>query len=285
MPKRKREPSSESSTKPPKKRQKKEKKQCKRNQITDWNHVTDSKIQTLIKKLEPRKVFLPEKGVAMIGIDYSINAPAMTIFTDTHFDIYYIRGSNGNIRVRDCKCKNFDQVMRFHPLVGPSKIMFELMDGERLKYYDYLSELFVPIIKELAKKKKIFIGIEGYSHQSTFRGQITNTFTRLVECQTILRSKLNEFPMYILSPKSIKKHFAANGNANKRVMAEAWLGFGFPDIGPPMGKKKMLEYKDSCKPMEDIVDSLAIALTLSTMYYTFQPESTGTCLDVERRGS
>lgn len=240
--------------------------------MIDINELRENKVHELARKLEPRKFFVNNKDVTFIGIDWSVNHPAMIIYTKGRFDVYYVNLLNG-VENPVPFPTNFDNAkLYFHPFPYESKETFEAYDKKRLEFYDTLSNKFISAIKEkVDENKPVFIAIEGHSQQSTVKGMILKSYPWLIESQVIFRlklKKLNLGPLFIFAPTAIKKFFSGNGRSGKMDMAKAWRTF-LPEIGPCLGKKPMLEYKANTKPMEDIVDAMAVTLLVTSFIFTF----------------
>ena len=112
----------------------------------------------------------------------------------------------------------------------------------------------------IGKVDNSVVGIEGYS----LGGMGTSATSMLCELGGCLRMQLCELgqPIYEIPPTSIKKIFSKSGKADKDVMYKAFKGiYGLPDIHP-MANLVEAKYKHVPCPINDIVDSFAVALLL-----------------------
>lgn len=204
-----------------------------------------------------------------IGIDFSINYPAISVISDNKIEYY-----------------SFYRPEEFTKFTKNQKLMFELLSeiptynhtilsnkvqktdnyqhNERSKLDDALS-ISNTIYQTISKYDDVNLGIEGVSYNS-----YGNTGIDLASYQFILRYILlyqNNISFDIISPTSIKK-IAGKGNYNKNQMAFSYINntINCETLDKCEVRKMLFNNQDlffrnqkSNKVWEDIVDSYFIA--------------------------
>jgi hypothetical protein len=173
-----------------------------------------------------------------IGIDYSLNSPAICIHTGDKF-------SFENCKFRYIAQKKSHIIMneQFYGIERDGSLIFEC-GIERYNYNknQLLSNLFL-----CNKEYKVLI--EDFSFGSTGRS-ILNIAENVATLKYSLRYE-HDIKYHIISPKTIKKFATGSGNSAKEVMIECFekeTGF---DILNFFDVKKL----KNPKPVDDIVDS------------------------------
>lgn len=167
------------------------------------------------------------------GIDYSITCPAITIGNSKDYT----------------KCKSFFYIdsKKFEGKFGDNVYgMLALPYESQMQRIDNLSEWAMAIIR---KFKVTQACIEGYS----FASQSGRAFD-LGENGGLLKYKLykENVDFIIAPPKTLKKSFSGNGNANKLVMYESFL-----QKTNGIDLANLLNTNPEKNPISDIVDSYA----------------------------
>jgi len=182
----------------------------------------------------------------IIGIDYSLNSPALCISETNEI----------GISIKDCT---------FHFLTAKKKYQGEVASGvygyEYPKYYsdniqrfDLISEWVLSFIKS-----DTMVFIEGYSFGSKGQGLF-----QIAENCGILKHKLmlNKKSNYsTIVPSVVKKRATTKGNANKELMYEQFMKDGGEDLVSQLGMNKL------SNPVTDIVDSYYIMRTGNEDWY------------------
>ena len=179
------------------------------------------------------------KTKTIVGIDYSLNSPAVcistnggTAFSDCYF--YYLTSKKKHIG------KMLENVIGYEHKEWKSPI-------ER---FSNLSGWVLHILDTLHKKqtnKHVFI--EGYSYGS--KGQ---AIFQIAENCGILKYRLQEanIPYETVVPSVVKKGATGKGNADKDMMYEAFVKETKIDL------KKLLDTDKVGNPVSDIADSYFI---------------------------
>jgi hypothetical protein len=105
---------------------------------------------------------------------------------------------------------------------------------------------------------EVRVNIEGYA----FGLAHSAGASRLYELGGIVRQMLftHDFPYVEIPPSRVKKLFCGRGNADKRDMYLEFRDRGFPNLIQTMKFKKITNNNNVPCPVQDIVDSVALAL-------------------------
>jgi len=207
----------------------------------------------------------------LIGIDFSINSPAICVNIDDDrlklISFFNTGGSNWGLS----KSKKWDNhktlmgndlatVIPYTRQIDQSSYVDE--QKSKMKEAIDLSNLIIDTIKPYKDMGEVKVGLEGFSYGST--GQ---SYIDLIMFNSFLRKDLvNVFGydnIYIVSPTDGKKKFSGKGNATKDVMIDAFL---HNYIQSPLIEKlplynfykdKQIDYRN-IKPIDDIIDSIGI---------------------------
>ena len=178
------------------------------------------------------------KKTRTIGIDYSLNSPAVCINDEEEFDI--------------TKCK-------FHFLTTKKKYQGNIAKdvyGEEYPLYKTPEERFDGIsnwVLSLIKDIHSYVYIEGYSYGSKGQGLF-----QIAENGGLLKHKLWKSPnveFNIIVPSVVKKRATGKGNADKQMMYEQFMKDGGTDLVSELGMNKLNN------PVTDIVDAYYIMRT------------------------
>lgn len=209
-----------------------------------------------------------------IGIDFSLNSPAMTVKTEDgnyHFISFYNDGG------RDPK-KPTPKAFQIHKELSESGTIIalpynrqvgndEALIREREKLTDgkMIAYKIITAIQSFVGDSDVKIGLEGFSYGST-----GNSFIDIVQYNTFLRSVIvDNFgvdSLYVFPPSHIKKN-AGKGNANKHYMANAFQSNVFNDDYLSSHKlwiwSKDKDFTEKIpKPLDDLYDSYFILYSI-----------------------
>lgn len=209
-----------------------------------------------------------------IGIDFSLNSPAMTVKTEDgnyHFISFYNDGG------RDPK-KPTPKAFQIHKELSESGTIIALpynrlvnndqallREREKLTDGKMIAMKIITAIESFVGDSEVKIGLEGFSYGST-----GNSFIDIVQYNTFLRSAIVESfgvdSLYVFPPSHVKKN-AGKGNANKHYMANAFQSNVFSDDFLS-GHKLWIWSKDKDftekipKPLDDLYDSYFILYSI-----------------------
>lgn len=212
--------------------------------------------------------------MTLIGIDFSLNSPALCALTgeDYTFISFFNYGGRPKDRPIPKAFKVHKELMELDAIAGISynrqvKAGDFLLE-ERLKLTD--ARLIADMIStESAKQPDPLIAIEGFSY-----GSKGNSFLDMVAYNTVLRHALVEQcgidRFHVFQPSAVKK-IAGKGNANKFYMFEAFRDNKLKD--PLLEKHALWQWcqgkefeKEIPKPIDDLVDSYFIVRALSSFH-------------------
>ena len=180
--------------------------------------------------------------ITIVGIDYSMSSPAITIFS----------GNLESFCYSNCQCffltSNKKFVGKFQPNIIGTEMPFWNSEEER---FDHISSWALSCLPD----KVDLIGIEGYSFGS--KGRVFN----IAENCGLLKHKLwkLKIPIEIVAPSAIKKHGAGKGNAKKEVLEEHFLAKTGLDLRTILGQTQK-----QMNPSSDIIDSYFLTGYLAT---------------------
>ena len=177
------------------------------------------------------------------GIDYSLNCPAICVYTDSrnsfafeNCDFYFCQNNASNRR------KKLNEELRFKNI----NISYQTEHASLTERYFSLALWGWNVIE---KRKPDVVVMESYSMGS--KGRIFE----LAEATGYMKLGIFVYhiPLILFAPSSIKKEFSGKGNADKAVMAEAFRekeGFYLHE--------EMKESNPKNSPCSDLIDSFAI---------------------------
>jgi Holliday junction resolvasome RuvABC endonuclease subunit len=169
----------------------------------------------------------------IVGLDYSMSCPAMTIFGDTF---------------ETSKCYFLTTVKKLHG-------SFDNVIGIPHKDYKNSMERYGNIanwVLNFIPQGDVMVFIEDYSLGS--KGQVFS----IAENTGIMKYVLytNKISFQLFSPAAIKKDFTGKGNADKNAMYDAFVEKTNIDLYHQM---HLVRTTKVLSPISDIVDSWAIA--------------------------
>ena len=196
----------------------------------------------------------------VIGIDFSINSTAVTIYKDGHFHLFSFVP---NYRPQLKAFKVHEELKELITVISYTKAANTgdpIRDQSiKLENADDLSSKIMEIL-DLHVNGIPDIRIEGYSF-----GSKGNSFIDLVSYNTFLKAKIFQrwgSCISVIPPKSLKKIYTKNGNASKCDMIRHFIG---NSKSPFTDKLLTMNFDlDSDfvipKPIDDLVDSIALSI-------------------------
>ena len=203
----------------------------------------------------------------IVGVDYSITSPSITIQTYStvggllRLDSVMIAQSKKQC-LNDALCLKYDDIeWHFHLLEIEDETVKETPE---LRYHSLAQKLFNKMIEIIGEEREnIKLGIEDYSFGAN--GRITD----IAECTSVFKQICYQYfkqPIIPIAPTTIKKHYTGKGNANKIMMYQTLLTHTNQDIMEKFNNIKHFDIDNpKCKipaPLGDVVDGLACAFSL-----------------------
>ena len=199
--------------------------------------------------------------MSLISIDFSINSTAICILHKGELH-WFSFASNLDFNKKAFSVHNdLDGLgMNINGYVRekPKDLDYVQEQSWKINNANYLSYNIINAIAPYVDEDTIF-AIEGFSYGS--RG---NAFIDLITYNTFLKSKIlriSKNDILVYPPKTIKKFFTGNGNANKEKMLEAFkISEDELLLNDPFHKYILdTNYGDKIpKPVDDLVDAFAI---------------------------
>ena len=184
------------------------------------------------------------KELTLVGLDFSINSPAVTILKDNEYFFYAINRKDSKV-VRKLNMLN--------------NVTIEICSNEGLtpfQYYDKMTDMLIRWINSNIGPNTIF-ALEDWIY--SLRG---SALIDIVYATSILRYKLikkyGEDKLNFYSPTHVKKEFTGNGRADKNMMLEHFNSLGL--VFPLSNYSNALDKTQ--KPLEDMIDSFAVLKTM-----------------------
>ena len=182
--------------------------------------------------------------MTLVGIDFSIASPAVTIKKNNELFFYAIQRKDSKIARKLNMLNN---------------VTVEICSNEGLtpfQYYDKMTDMLVRWINSNIGPNPLFAA-EDWIY--SLRG---SALIDIVYATSILRYKLikkyGEDKLNFYSPTHVKKTFTGNGKADKNMMLDHFNSLGF--VFPFAQYASTLD--ETKKPLEDIVDSYAVLKTM-----------------------
>ena len=214
----------------------------------------------------------------IIGVDFSITSPSITILT--YNAIGTLLGLDSIMIAQTRKQCLDDSVRLKYEGLEWNLHLLPFQEEEKgkeriaeLRYQKITERLFDCLTSIIGKENKenVHLAIEDYSFHAN--GRITD----IAECTSVFKQKCyNHFNKSCtpIAPTTIKKHYSGKGNANKVMMYKALLEHtqNQNDIKNKIKNIKEFDIMNpSCKipaPLNDMVDGLACAFTYKGMLRT-----------------
>lgn len=220
-----------------------------------------------------------------IGIDFSLNAPAVVVQSEIeeHYYVYYNtykRYTGGKDLTYDDYISKYNELYLLNSLKGMNLRLRRVIPKE-LKSTDYVksfrkkftnyTELVNLILEDVSKYSDVVVGIEGYSFSSS-----NNNIIDLAECTFHLKHRIitevlngDVDKLYVFAPSQIKKFTTGKGNANKIKMFEAILDDKWEGKLCDMVRLHKNTIKNGEKivsPFDDIIDAFFVKEMLKAVH-------------------
>ena len=199
--------------------------------------------------------------MSLISIDFSINSTAICVLNKGELH-WFSFASNLDFNKKAFSVHNdLDGLgMNIHGYTRekPKDLDYVQEQSWKINNANYISYNIINAIAPYVDEDTMF-AIEGFSYGS--RG---NAFIDLITYNTFLKSKIlriSKKDILVYPPKTIKKFFTGNGNANKEKMLEAFkISEDELLLNDPFHKYILdTNYGDKIpKPVDDLVDAFAI---------------------------
>ena len=199
--------------------------------------------------------------MSLISIDFSINSTAICVLNKGELH-WFSFASNLDFNKKAFSVHNdldgLDMNINGYTREKPKDLDYVQEQSWKINNANYLSYNIINAIAPYVNEDTIF-AIEGFSYGS--RG---NAFIDLITYNTFLKSnilRISKNDILVYPPKTIKKFFTGNGNANKEKMLEAFkISEDELLLNDPFHKYILdTNYGDKIpKPVDDLVDAFAI---------------------------
>ena len=179
----------------------------------------------------------------VLAVDYSLNSPAATIYSDTK-KVFMSVANSRQEEIVEAERDNGKHIILFdNYMKSVGKDNF----SKAIRFYESVNML---ITKTIGDEETILI-FEGYAF-----GAVSHRIFQMAEACGVVKHELvknnniynNE--CYQAAPSTIKKFFTGNGRADKKDMCQRYLDTCQVKLDDYVGKKKSFN---------DIVDSYALA--------------------------
>lgn len=207
----------------------------------------------------------PTRHPRIVGIDMSLSNPAVTVLSlqTRSIHMYFFRNrqkepTNAMLRINSPSSP-------FHMWLWQATCLEPASFPEPTVRFDAYLDKVQQILSVLGPASgPTVVGIEHYSLRSQIHGYSTQADMKLKELGGVLRTLLHAhgYTVKELPPSTIKKMFADKGHASKDDMYNALHSrFQLPDLCALLSLDRTT-YTHVPHPVEDMVDSLATALTV-----------------------
>ena len=194
----------------------------------------------------------------IIGIDFSINSTAVTIFDGTTFNYYsFVPNYRPTLKGFQIHSK-IDNIVEIHSYLKNGNTKDPIVDQSiKLMNADRLSNKIMEVLSKKLQDEPNFY-IEGFSFAS--KG---NSFIDLITFNTFLKAKIIQKwgdCITVISPKSLKKYYTGNGNSGKFEMLKEYFGKVDDQLSKrlnELGLNRDEEFNIP-KPVDDLIDSISL---------------------------
>lgn len=168
----------------------------------------------------------------IVGIDYSLTSPAMTVKSDSHFHSYFMTA----------KSKLIGEIYELSPTHSLYALEYPSWISEEDRHFN-LADAFIQKIPQRA-----VVLIEGYSFGSSGK-----RLFQLAENTGCLKQNLalKKYNFDVIAPTAVKKFATGKGNSNKDMMVQSFVESTSINISKILGMKE----GSFASPISDIVDS------------------------------
>jgi hypothetical protein len=194
----------------------------------------------------------------IIGIDFSINSTAITIYDGKEFSYYsFVPNYRPTLKGFLIHTK-IDNIVEIHSYLKNGNTKDPIVDQSiKLMNADRLSNTIMEVLSNKIKKDPKFF-IEGFSFAS--KG---NSFIDLITFNTFMKAKIIQKwgdCITVISPKSLKKYYTGNGNSGKFEMLKSYflkvndkLSIRLNELGLNQDEEFNIP-----KPIDDLIDSISL---------------------------
>ena len=199
-----------------------------------------------------------------MGVDYSINSPAICIYRDNHY--FWLsqpkpEKSKKGLAIQKQVAELDEIILMFQPPVTDPE-SYSKNDILKISRYNNVAEHFIAQLEFALgpnKGRKIDVGFEGYSF-----GSNSNNLIDIVSATTCFKTKflssiMNDKSMRVFAPSTIKKH-AGGGRLKKRDLFDVFVENRLQD--EILEKTDFWKYcsnleigKKVPKPIDDLIDA------------------------------
>jgi len=194
----------------------------------------------------------------IIGIDFSINSTGVAIKTKDDLILMsfsanyksHLKGFRTHEKIKDL-VQIFSYIKEGNTKDPLETQQIKIRNANRLS--DIIMEKLEPYLDKCTQ-----INIEGFSYSSS-----GNSFIDIVMYNSFLRCKLYERvgdSIFIVPPKTLKKRYSGNGNANKCFMLTHYVDNTKSELRDLINSLDIIEGKKFFipKPIDDLVDAIAL---------------------------
>ena len=158
-----------------------------------------------------------------IGIDPSLNSTGVTVIDGENKYFYIVKPNKLSKAEETCQhaYSNFNYVLYKKEQVNKEDKYWK---KEHTKLNNILN-----IVKKITEIVNSFDGIKTIVMEGVAYGARSNNLVDLSGLNYLLRQALSTNDLYIFSPSEIKKFASGNGNCNKQIIVDLFLGI-FPQF-------------------------------------------------------
>lgn len=197
--------------------------------------------------------------MVLVGIDYSITSPAITMFDGSHYNFISLFDVDVKDWLNSKKFSVHKEIRDFVPIYpfsrSTDKSSYQTEQRSKLLNAEKLATLVTHTVRFACGYGEVRIALEGFSYASKGMASLD-----LVSCQSVLRLRLmEEFGadnLFVFSPTEAKK-LAGKGNYSKEQMVSAFAENVLDDeiLAAHPFHRYVVENGFKGKPVDDIVDS------------------------------
>ena len=199
--------------------------------------------------------------MSLFAIDFSINSTAVCVLNRNQLH-WFSFTSNLDLSKKAFSVHNDLQGlglnMNGYSREKPDNLDYTQEQSWKINNANYLSYNIINALAPYVEEDSVF-AFEGFSY-----GSKGNAFIDLIMYNTFLKSKIlrvAKSDVLVYPPKTIKKFFTGNGNANKEKMLEAFQSSTNDLLESDPFHKYILDKNYGTKipkPVDDLVDAFAI---------------------------
>ena len=182
-------------------------------------------------------------GMNVLAVDYSLNSPAATVYSDTKKVFMSVANSNKEEIVEAVRDNGRHIILFDNYMKSVGKDNF----SKAIRFYEIVNNL----IKNTISDEETILIFEGYAF-----GAVSHRIFQMAEACGVVKHELvknnniYKDEIYSVAPSTVKKFFTGSGRSDKKAMCDKYLE----------GCKLPLDAHVSVKKsFNDVVDSFAIA--------------------------